>query len=322
MPSPPTIKFIVMLGVIAVSSLVGYVARRRGWVMESVSRKIHMVTMIGGYPIASMLPVWILPLNVEDFWVPTQCILLTLSCFIVGLLVGRLHRLDRPELGVFSYSAAHSNIGFTMGGFICFCLGGEQALAYAIIYIFAWSVLMFAGFFPLAETFTDRGTRLSLRLIARNLFDVRCLSLLGTLVGLALNLAGVPRPEIVDQSHIVDILVIITTAAMFFVIGLTLHVSRIAEAKSLHVSLAVIKFLISPMLALMWIAVAGVVGIRIPGLQREVLIIQSTAPVALFVTVVANLYRLNMRLATAMFVVNTVLFVALVLPVLVFAYGG
>ncbi len=322
MLSPPTIKFIVMLCVIVVSSIAGYVARRQGWVSETASRPIHLVTMIGGYPIVSVLPVWILPLRIDDVWLPAQCVLLTLSCFAVGLLVGRLHRLSRPDLGVFSYAAAHSNIGFTMGGFICFCLGGEQALAYCLIYIFAWSVLMFGGFFPLAEAFAGRGVRISVGLVLRNLFDIRCLTLLGTLVGLTLNLSGVPRPDVVDRSHIVDILVVLTTAAMFFVIGLTLHVHRIAESKKLHASLALTKFVLSPLLAISWIAVGELLGLRLVGLQREVLIIQSTTPMALFVTVVANLYRLNVQLATAMFVVNTAMFLVVVLPVLVFVFGG
>lgn len=322
MLSKQAVQFIVMLGVIVVSSIAGYVARRRGWVGESASRPIHMATMIFGYPLVCALPVWVLPLRTSDFWIPAQCILLTLSCFGVGLVVGRMLGLPRSELGVFSYSAAHGNIGFTMGGFICFCLGGEQALAYAIIYIFAWSVLMFAGFFPLAEVFARSDAKLTVGSVVRNLIDVRCLALLGTLVGLALNLSGVPRPELIDRTHIVDVLVVLTTAAMFFVIGLTLHVSRIAETKAQHALLALIKFVISPALALLWISVARGVGIEVAPLQQMVFIIESTVPIALFVTVVANLYHLNVQLATALFVVNTVLFVVFVLPVLVLVFGG
>lgn len=322
MLNPPTVKFIVMLSVIVVSSIIGYAARRQGRVREAASRPIHMITMTFGYPIVAALPVWILPLQRADIWIPIQCILLTLSCFVVGLAVGRLFRLSLPDLGVFSYSAAHSNIGFTMGGFICFCLGGERGLAYALIYIFAWSVLMFGGFFPLANAFAERGVRISPGLILRNLFDVRCLSLLGTIVGLVLNLAGVERPDIIDRSHIVDILVLATTAAMFFVVGLTLHVKRIAESPSLHVAVAIIKFGVSPLLAIALIALGNVFGLRVVGLQRDILIIQSVTPIALFVTVVANLYRLNLQLATAMFVVNTVLFLVFVLPVIVYLFGG
>lgn len=322
MLSPQATRFIVMLLVIVVSSALGYLARRRNWVSETVSRPVHMICMTLGYPIVSLLPVWVLPLHREDVWIPFQVILVTISCFLLGLLVGRALRLNRPELGVFSYAAAHSNIGFTMGGFICFCLGGEQALAYAIIYIFGWSALMFAGFFPLAEVFADKEARLSVRLVVRNIFDVRCLALLGTVVGLALNLADVPRPAIVDRSHIVDILVVLTTAAMFFVIGLTLHVDHIAGALRLHALLAVLKFGASPAVALLWLAVAGAIGIHVTGLQRMVMLIESTTPMALFVTVVANLYRLNVQLATAMFVVNTVLFVVFVLPVIVLVFGG
>jgi len=321
-PNPPTVTFIVMLAVVIASSAAGYAARRRGWVRESAARPILLITLIAGYPVVSTLPVWVLPLQIDDLWILVQCVLLTLSCFVVGLLVGRLHRLDRSDLGVYSYGAAHSNIGFTMGGFICFSLAGEQALAYTLIYVLAWNVLMYGGFFPLANAFAGRHVRFTAGLILRSLLDLRSLPLTGTLLGLVLNRAGIHRPAVVDQTHIVDILVVLCTAAMFFVIGLTLHIDRLAEWKSLHASLAAIKFLLSPLLGIAWIAVAGFLGLHISGLQRDVLVIQSAMPMAMFVTVVANLYGLNTRLATGLFVVNTVLFLVVVLPVIVFVHGG
>jgi hypothetical protein len=320
--NPPTIKFVVMLAVILTSSAAGYVSRRRGWVGEAAGRPILLVTLLLGYPLIGTLPVWALPLRLDDVWLLVQCVLVTVSCFFVGLLAGRLHRLSRPDLGVYSYAAAHSNIGFTMGGFICFCLGGEQALAYTLIYVLAWNVIIFGGFFPLAEVFSGRHVRWTIGLIARNLFDVPSLMLAGTILGLLLNLTHVRRPEIVDRSHVVDILVVLCTASMFYIIGLTLHVDRLAEWTRLHISLAAIKFVVSPLIALTWIAVGQLLGLRVSGLQRDVLLIQSATPVAMFVTVVANLYDLNVRLATGLFVVNTALFLVCVLPIIVFIYGG
>lgn len=320
--SPPTVKFIVMLAVIVVSSVAGYVARRRGWVSESAGRPILLATLILGYPIVGTLPVWVLPLRADDVWIPSQCVLLTLSCFVVGLLVGRLHRLGRADLGVYSYAAGHSNIGFTMGGFICFCLGGEQALAYTLIYVLAWNVMMFGGFFPLANAFAEHPVRRTPGRILREVLDVRSLPLVGTVLGLVLNVWGVRRPEIIEQLRVVDVAVLLTTAAMFFIIGLTLHPGRLTEAVRLHASLAAIKFVVSPLLGLAWIGLGQRLGLRISGLQRDVLIIQSMMPMAMFVTVVANLYGLNPRLATGLFVVNTVGFLIVVLPILVFVYGG
>jgi predicted permease len=320
--SPPTIKFIVMIVVMVASSAAGYVSRRQGWVSEAAGRPILLATLALGYPLIGTLPVWVLPLRTDDIWILAQCVLLTMSCFVVGLLVGRLHRLSRSDLGVYSYAAAHSNIGFTMGGFICFCLSGERALAYTLIYVLAWNVVMFAGFFPLAEVFSGRHVRLTIGMIARNLLDVPSLMLAGTILGLVLNLTHVRRPGIVDRSHIVDILVVLSTAAMFFIIGLTLHVDRLAEWTRLHVSLAAVKYVISPLLGVAWIAVGRLLGLNISGLQREVLVIQSAMPMAMFVTIVANLYGLNARLATGLFVVNTALFLVFVLPIIVFVYGG
>ncbi len=311
-----------MMAVVVVSSVGGYLFRRWGWVSEAATRPILMVTLVVGYPVLGALPVWELPLCFEDVWILAQCVLMTMSCFVVGLMAGRLHRLSLSDLGVYSYAVAHSNCGFTMGGFICFCLAGERALAYTQIYVLAWSVMMFGGFFPLAHAFSGRNVRLTPGLLIRNLFDLRCLSLYATLVGLALNFLHIPRPAIVQQSHIVDILIVVITAAMFFIIGLTLHVERLLESWTLHASMTAMKFLLSPLLGLAWLALAALLGLQIPGLQRTVLVIQSAMPVGMFVTIVASLYGLNTRLATGLVVVNTVVFLVFVLPVIVFVYGG
>lgn len=311
-----TTKFVIMVAVVVFSSAAGYAARRFGWLAEHMATRITLWIMIVGYPAAGLLAVWTLKLRWADAWVTIQPVIQTFACFGLGLLIARWHKLRRESAGVFSYAAAHSNWGFTMGGFICLRLFGEQGLAYTVIYATLWTIIMFGLFFPLAGRFAGRTERYGLASFVRNLLDLRCLPLAGVLVGIGLSLSGIERPAVFQQWRIIDALVILCTAVMFFVTGLRLHVSHVWGHLRLYAWLAGIKFVFSPMLALGLIWLVQQAGLDLASLPVNVMIVESFMPMALFAVAAANLYGLDAPLASSLFAANTVMFLVLVLPVI------
>jgi len=310
-----------MVGLIVVASASGYAARRLRWCSESAAQRIMLATIVFGYPAAGMLPVWVLPIRWSDVWLPIQCVLVTFVCFGIGLVVARLHRMVARDAGVYAYAAAHSNMGFTLGGFICLRLFGEEGLGFATIYVTLWNIVMMGFFFPLAGAFAGRDVRFGVGQFLRALLDIRCLPLAGILVGLGLNVAGVPRPDWIGRWHVPEVFVMVCTAAMFFVIGLRLHFSQLREHLSACASLSVIKFGAAPLVAVALLTLAGKAGVAVGELQAKVVIVESLMPMALFAVAAANLYGLNGRLASLLFVVNTGMFLVLVLPVIVLIFG-
>ncbi len=101
---------------------------------------------------------------------------------------------------------------------------------------------------------------------------------------------------------------------MFFVIGLTLHLSRLKHYVAECASLSAIKFIVSPIAAIGLIALVQAAGLHLDHLRINVMLVESAMPTAVFAVVAANLYGLNARLASLLFVVNTVVFLAVVLP--------
>jgi predicted permease len=311
-----TTKFVIMVAVVVVSSAAGYAARRLGWLAEHMATRITLWIMIVGYPATGLLAVWTLKLRWADTWVTIQPVIQSFACFGLGLLVARWQKLRRESAGVFSYAAAHSNWGFTMGGFICLRLFGEQGLAYTVIYVTLWTIIMFGLFFPLAGRFAGRTERYGLTSFVRNLLDLRCLPLAGVLAGIGLSLSGIERPAVFQQWRIIDALVILCTAVMFFVTGLRLHVSQVWAHLRLYVWLAGIKFVFSPLLALGLIWLVQQAGMGLGDLPVNVMIVESFMPMALFAVAAANLYGLDAPLASSLFAANTVMFLVLVLPVI------
>jgi predicted permease len=313
-----TRKFVVMVGVIVLSALAGYVARRVGLVAEDRAPRITLGIMVVGYPFTGLLAVWVLELGWSDLWLTVQPVILCVTCFALGLIVARLLRLRLEAAGVFSYAAAHSNMGFTLGGFICLRLFGEQGLAYTVIYCTLWTVVMFGVFFPLAGRFAGRSEPYGIDTFVRNLLDLRCLPLFGILFGIGLSLTGWERPAFVQRWAVVDVLVIVCTAVMFFVTGLRLHLSHLWRNIRLSSWLAGIKFVVSPLLAVGLIWLVRLSGLNLSSLAVNVMIVESFMPVALFAVAVANLYKLDAPLASSLFVANTATFLIFVLPVLTF----
>ncbi len=313
---PKTVKFAGMVGLIVAAAAAGYLARKRQWCPECHAQRLTWLGMVYVVPLTSMLPVWKLHMGWEDIWLPIQCVVLTFLCLGVGLAGARMHRMNPQDTGAYSYAAAHSNIGVTMGGFVCLALFGEKGLALSLIYLTLWTMLMFGVFFPLAGAFAGQSARFGLGSFLRSLVDIRCISLPAIFLGLGLNLAGVPRPDWIEHYHLIDILVCINNAVMFFVIGLTLHLSRFKDYVAQCASLSLIKFIASPIAAMILIFLVQAAGLHLDKLRINVMLVESAMPTAVFTVVAANLYGLNARLASLLFVINTAVFLTLVLPVI------
>jgi predicted permease len=103
------------------------------------------------------------------------------------------------------------------------------------------------------------------------------------------------------------------TFGAFAVIGLSLHLGQIRKYISLYLGQAAVKFMVAPLLALVMIAVFG---LKSNQLAAKVVLTQGFMPTAVNSVLIANLFGLNSRLASAMFVVNTAIFLLIVLPIL------
>lgn len=319
--SPPMTvitRFILIVSGITIAAAVGYLARKRNWLDETLAGPLMFYTVIFGWTPASCLVLWKLPLQWSLVAIPILSTLLPVLLAPFGYAFARLHRLDAKAAGTFIVAAGISNIGFTMGGFVCYCLFGDLGLGYANLFAASWAVPYVGFYYPLARRYGDPNSRLDTRFILRTFFDLRSLPVLGTILGLALNLTQTPVPAVFETIHLLDILIILSVLISFAIVGLQIHFRHLAEGKTLHLSLAFIKFAVTPVLVgLMLLLARGIFG-ELPPVARDVVLIESFMPTAIFTVIIANLFDLNPKLASVLFLVNTILFLAIVLPLLTF----
>ena len=103
---------------------------------------------------------------------------------------------------------------------------------------------------------------------------------------------------------------------MFFVIGLTLHLSRLKDYLAECASLSPSSSWPRRSRRLGLILLVRAAGLHLDPLRINVMLVESAMPTAVFAVVAANLYGLNARLASLLFVINTAVFLAVVLPVI------
>jgi len=80
----------------------------------------------------------------------------------------------------------------------------------------------------------------------------------------------------------------------------------------------VVKFILTPALALLIIWLLKLAGQNLTGLVQKVIIVLSATPSAVLMVTMSNVFDLDGPLASALWVVTTAIFAAIVVPALFF----
>ena len=324
MPDPTT-RFLVFIAFSATALSLGYAARVRGWLYEAASRSIHFVTVVGVWSIAAVFSLWRLPRDPSIVWLLViQPLLVALTAYGVIPLARRFGCSPR-QVGVVAVGAGLSNNGFTLGSYLCYALlhPPEQALAYGIAIVMsmmAWTVPLI---YPMARRFGSNNDQSSVaRLIVSSFLDIRALPLYAATTGATLAFTGVPFPDAVDRLHVIDVLFYLGALGGYLGIGLRLRLGDSLRFIKQHALLAVVKFAVAPAAVFVMLSAVAASPWPLDPLAASVVQIQATMPTAIVMVMIANLFNLDARMASNLWVCNTVLFVLIPLPVIVWVTMG
>ncbi len=320
---PLITKLLTIFALIAAAMAAGYAARRLGLLRESAAKSIMTLVATVGYPPVGFLAIWHLQLQPSDAMLPIAGALHAGCMMALGLAAGRFLAGDRAEAGLFGLASGLANHGVTMGGFVILMLFGESGLARSSVFVLMfWPVVVLLAY-PIARCRADGATRMPLwRLLVRSLLDIRSIGLLTGAAGILLSSCGVPRPEFITRWGVVDILVFVLVPVAYFAIGLRLHVSHVWQSWRLIAGLSVMRFAVGLGVGVCIIAATQLTPWALTGLSRDVMLIQSFVPTAVLVVATANMFDLRPRTASVLFVANTLMYLALVLPWVLWAMGS
>jgi len=309
-----TYQFFIFQSVIIGPFLIGMFTKKYISSPDQLARRIVLVNLCMFDPIIILWTVWGLRISKELIYLPLSGLCIVILGFVAGHLFALPLNLPHKSHGTFVITASLSNHGFTLGGYICYLLLGEQGLALSYIFLLYFVFYLFLFIFPYARWIQATQEEISTKqLVMSTLINVRNIPLYTTLFALLLKKSHILRPAI-DMP--VESFLLISISIYYFSLGLTYSISRQISYKKHHFLLIIIKFLISPLVALLltWI-------LPLDSSMQYVVIIESFMPVAILSVVVAIIFELDTRMASSLFVWNTILFLFFVFPLMYFCLG-
>lgn len=322
--SSVVLNFVITTSVVTGAMGAGYFARKVLGVGERPAERCMWFAMVCGYSSVGLLAIWQVKLTPADMRLPALAAVFAGACVLASLGVGKLLIRDRQELGLFTLAGGFGNAGFTMGGFLCYMFFGDTGLALAAVYCLQSWLVVVVLLYPIARHYSTDGTRSVplARLVLRSLFDVRSIGFPLMLIAVALNFAGVRMPAVIQDSHFKDIMMFATAVSAFFAVGLRLHVGALRPLLRPLVGLAGVRFVLCPFIGLMLFAAMQHTAWPLSEIAGKVFLVEACLPVGITVVAIANLFGLAPRQASALFVVNTLAYLLVCVPVLAWLLGG
>jgi len=327
---PRTLQFTVFCVFSALCLAAGYGARRRKLLGEHTARPIHFMTVSVVWGAVALLSLWRLPPDRSNLWlIVIEPLLVAVPAFAV-IPIARKMGCDNKQTGVVATAAGLGNLGFTLGAYLCYTLlagpegqQSEAALAYAVAQVNLMAMAGVLMMYPLARHFGGQHTGdISVtRLVITSFFDLRALMVHCAIVGVVLAYLHVPYPRVLDDYYVIHGLFYLGGFGGYFGIGLRLRLGDARRYLREHALLAAVKFAGIPLLSAGILSVVNLTPLPLASLGERVVIVEAFMPVAIQSVMIANLFHLDGRMASTLWLVNTVLFVLLPLPVLVFWLG-
>jgi len=322
--STETIRFLIF-GLFSFTSLCGgYTSRRRNWIHEDFSRQIHWYTVVIVWPLAMLLSLWRIPVRPENLWLlaiqPTLMV-----CTAYGMIpLARLLRCTRSQTGVMVLAAGLSNNGFTLGAYLCYSLlePSQEALAYGLAFVSIQIASMVILIYPLAQHYSQtndqpsNGNRSIIHLILSSYFDLRATALYAALTGVFLAVWEVPFPQVIDEWQIITLLFYLGAFGGYFGIGLRLMLGESKTYLKHFMLLGSVKFIAAPVIVAVMLMLIRLTPWQLPPVAQQVVRIESAMPTGIIVVMLANLFHLDTRMASVLWVWNTVMFLAVPLLVI------
>jgi malate permease and related proteins len=305
-------KFIVFQLIIIVPFFFGAYFRSRLQDVDRLAKRLININLIALSPCLVLWSIWGLNLSWIQTFLPISAIVLVTSGFVFGKMSLKFLKLNPKSGTTFCVSSALSNHGITLGGFICYQFGGIDALGLSFMFTLYHVPFIFLFIFPLAGRVSNKFDR-TIKDLVSNIFNLRNMPLFALFFALLLKGFGLEKPEIFVP---IDELMFISIAIAYFTLGINFEFKYVKAIKHENIILAFLKFLLIPILTYIVLQM-----IDLGHAIESVILIESFMPTAVFSVITAILFDLDKKLASGLFVINSLLFLILILPVLFLLKG-
>lgn len=307
-----THRFLAFQALIICPFLVGATIRRYRLIKDpsALTKKMILANLAFIEPVVAFWSTWGLSLSPELVVLPLSGFLLVLVGMAFGIAAGRILRLEGRSRATFHISSALANHGFTLGAYLCFLVLGERGLGLASIFLSYFLPVVFLFIFPYARMSSAKGSfgHVSVRGL---LVSIQNMPLYAVITAVVLSSLGISRP---DVAFPVDVMIMVSMALYYLTLGFTFDVPAFFSFLKANAVLAAVKFLAVPLVAMCVLSV-----LELDKDIETVILLEAFMPAAIYSVVASVLFDLDAPMASAMFVMNTLVFLFAVLPFLWYA---
>lgn len=303
-----SVFFLIDLGL---PLLVGIMIRRTGRASEQSMDRLTFAGIFVVMPILNLISFWSVDLAQFFFLLPIVGISMQLISGGLGYLVA-IKKYSRPQdQGAFVLASMFSNRGLA-GTLTVYLFYGEGAYAISRLVLVFNNLFLYLVGFPIARWFSRQDPNKRLKEPRKSLisFGRTQLPVMGFLAGLALNIAGVPRPPIFASWF--EFLIHTSAWLVVIPIGYALQLDAIRSYGGHVWELLGIKFFLSPLL----VAIVAI-GLGFEGTSLKILIILAASPSAISAIFTTRIHRLNQQLAIAAFTVTMLFYPLIIIPLII-----
>jgi predicted permease len=302
-------KFVLFQAVIILPLLSGTLLKKHFENPEMLAKKIININLVLFQPLIILWSVWGMKMQEDLIYLPLAGTALVAAGFLLGMALAPLTRLRGKKRATFIISSSLANHGFTMGSFLCYLVAGERGLSLALVFLAYFIPYTFGFIFPYARL-SSTGERYSWGFLKSSLLSIQNIPLYTVFAALILNYFNTGKPDIFLP---IDFLLMVSIALYYFTLGINFTFRGIVLFSREQLILLALKFIILPGTVFLIL-----IPVELHPDIEMVIRIQSFMPAAIYSVISALLFDLEFSLSTRLFVVNTLVFVLVVLPLLIY----
>ena len=303
-------RLIFSISLVILGIGIGYIIQelvKKKWIdlsIEKVRRNLQKTALLFLNPIAIMGATWVADIhNIKIAALPFMGMTALFTGGCLAFIASKILHLSRIQTGSYIVCGGFTNIG-SLGALFCYIFLGESGFALVPFYKLFEELIYYAIGFPIAKSFGDTLTGTSsffqrLKTAASDIFVLVAVS--SILLGLILNITGLPRPEL--YSDINTIFIPLAALLLLISIGMAMRFSSVKTFFPPGLIIAVIKFVLVPTLI---VGIGYVLGLHKidHGLPLKVALILSSMPVGFIAMVPPTIYNLDVDLANACWLIT------------------
>ena len=307
----PKLKFILFQITIVLPFITGYFLRRYTKDSNGLAKKVIRFNLLSIEPFIILWSIWGLKLSFDQIFLPVSGFILVSAGFLIGMVAVRFTNCTGVGRKTYIISSSLANHGFTMGVYICYLVAGEQGLGLGAIFTLYFLPYTFIFIFSYARTSSFKKL-FNFKGLTENFLNLQNMPLHAVILALSLHLIGIKRPDL-NINLLFDIMLLIAISLYYFSLGLNFSFGNFKSTGKEQFLLAGTKFLILPALTFCILRMT-----HVESEVKIIIMIESFMPAAVYSVVTSILFNLDSKLASSLFVVNTLIFLSVVLPIVFF----